>query len=74
MRKIILISLAIASLVGCNEDLESIRNCVVLKQHCGFDGLDNGYYQVRDLSTGVVRRVDVDIKDCDVYAVGDTIP
>lgn len=54
-------------------DIAEIRNCVILKQHCGFDNLDAGYYQVKDLKSGIVKRVDVDIRDCDLYKVGDTI-
>lgn len=59
---------------GCTRtDIKDIRNCVILQQHCGFDNLNGGYYQVKDLKTGVVRRIDVDIRDCDVYSAGDTI-
>lgn len=54
-------------------NIEDIRNCIILKQHCGFDNLDAGFYQVKDLKTGVVKRINVDIRDCDVYNVGDTI-
>ena len=61
---------------GCGfnrTNIEDIHNCIILKQHCGFDNLDAGFYQVKDLKTGVVKRIDVDISDCDVYNVGDTI-
>jgi hypothetical protein len=54
-------------------NIEDIHNCIIIKQHCGFDNLDAGYYQVKDLKTGVVKRIDVDIRDCNVYNVGDTI-
>ena len=52
---------------------EDFKNCVIIEQHCGFDNLDAGYYHVKDLTTGKVYRIDVDIRDCDVYKVGDTI-
>lgn len=55
-------------------NIGDIHNCVILKQHCGFDNLDGGYYQVRDLKTGAVKRIDVDIRDCGIYDVGDTVP
>lgn len=53
--------------------IKDIRHCVILQQHCGYDNLDGGYYHIKDLKTGVVRRIDVDIRDCNVYSVGDTI-
>jgi hypothetical protein len=66
--------LAVVFLCGCGRtNIEDIHNCIILKQHCGFDNLDAGFYQVKDLKTGVVKRIDVDIRDCDVYNVGDTI-
>lgn len=54
-------------------NIEDIHNCVIVKQHCGFDNLDAGYYHVKDLITGKVERINVDIRDCSVYNVGDTI-
>ncbi len=63
-------------LCGCSfnrTNIQDIKHCIILEQRCGFDNLDGGFYQVRDLQTGVVRRIDVDIRDCSVYKVGDTI-
>lgn len=54
-------------------NIDDIHNCIIIKQHCGLDNADAGYYQVKDLKTGIIKRIDVDIRDCDVYAVGDTI-
>ncbi len=74
MKKLLLITMIF--LVSCHfgrKDISEIRNCVILQQHCGWDNLDAGYYQVKDLTTGQVMRIDVDIRDCSVYSVGDTI-
>ena len=61
-------------LSGCvKTGINSIHNCVIIKQHCGFDNLEGGYYQVKYLETGIIKRIDVDIRDCDIYNVGDTI-
>lgn len=65
-------------LIGCNTirgrvKLEDFHNCVIINQHCGFDNLDGGFYQVRDLKTHKVYRIDVDIRDCDTYKINDTI-
>ena len=66
--------LVIIFLTGClRTNIRNIRNCVIIKQHCGFDNLDAGFYHVKDLKTGVISRIDVDIRDCNVYCVGDTI-
>lgn len=53
--------------------IEEIHNSLVLDSYCGFDNLDGGYYHVKDLKTGEVKRIDVDIRDCSVYSKGDTI-
>lgn len=76
MKKILINLLAVATfcLFGCGRtNPEDFHNCVIVKQYCGFDNLDAGYYQVKDLTTGKVYRIDVDIRDCDVYSEGDTI-
>jgi hypothetical protein len=75
MKKIVLSLLSITILLcSCmRTNIKDIRNCVIIKQHCGWDNLDAGYYQVKDLKTGIVQRIDVDIRDCDVYHTGDTI-
>lgn len=66
--------LLVLLMAGCGRtNIEDIRNCIILKQYCGFDNLDAGYYQVKDLKTGIVKRIDVDIRDCNVYSIGDTI-
>ncbi len=55
------------------QDINTLHHCVILKQHCGFDNLVGGYYQVRDLTTGKITKVSVDVDDCDIYHEGDTI-
>jgi hypothetical protein len=71
---VVLLFVTISFFFGCNRTSpEKFKNCVIVKQHCGFDNLDGGFYQVKDLKTNKVYRVDVDIRDCDVYNVGDTI-
>ena len=76
MKKILIIISIFLYLFFCScfrTKTQDIRNCVIIKQHCGFDNFDGGYYQIKDLKTGVIRRVDVDIRDCNVYQEGDII-
>jgi hypothetical protein len=66
--------IALLMLTACNRtSVGNIKNCVIVKQYCGFDNLDGGYYVVRDLTTNRIYRIDVDIRECDIYNVGDTI-
>jgi hypothetical protein len=71
---VILLFVCISFFFGCNRTSpENFKNCIIVKRHCGFDNLDGGFYQVKDITTGKVYRIDVDIRDCDVYNIGDTI-
>ncbi len=74
--KSIIILILILFTYGCGlnrTDIKDIHNCVIISQNCGFNNLDGGYYHVKDLTTGKVKRIDVDIRDCSVYKINDTI-
>lgn len=75
MKKLILlITISITGCIGLErKPLSEIKNCVIIGQYCGFDNIDGGCYHVKNLTTGIVTRIDVDIRDCKVYNVGDTI-
>lgn len=53
--------------------INDARNCVVLKQHCGFDWLGTNCYVVKDLKTGIIRTINVAPSECDIYHKNDTI-
>ena len=54
-------------------NINDIHNCVVLKQHCGFDALGTNCYVVKDLKTGIIRTINVQPSECDIYHKNDTI-
>lgn len=54
-------------------DLKSLHNCIVVGSYCGFNNLQGGFYLVKDLKTDSVNRIYVDLQDCNIYQVGDTI-
>lgn len=73
-KKLLFVVALCTTLFGCGRTkIEEIHNCVIVNQHCGFDNLDAGYYHVKDLTTNVVYRIDVNIQDCNVFNIGDTI-
>lgn len=73
-KKLLIIAITLLTL-SCDTRYKTsdFKNCVIIKQHCGWDNLDGGCYHVKDLKTGTVIRMNVDIRDCDVYNLGDTI-
>ena len=79
MKSIILLS-TIILLYSCHgnffnynrKDINEYIGKIVIKNHCGFDGLEDSYYILKDIN-GKVNKVSVEPTMCDIYHAGDTI-
>ena len=54
------------------KDINEYHGKIVVKQHCGFDGLEDSFYVVKD-NNGTIEKVSVEPCFCDLYNIGDTI-
>lgn len=69
-----ILSIGVLSMqINSYNGINNVHNCVILKQHCGFDGLETSYYIVKDLNSGIIRTVNVNLNECNIYKENDTI-